>query len=136
MAEPLRSGPVEHLSSFVSTTLSFVSQRKAPSWLQDGLPKTQSAAWRQDLQDEASTVSRLAARIGTLATVLVGTSQTNLTLAAVRIGTLINLQPLHFSDTHDRLFCKAPVHGCHEEAYEAEQGTSVRGHNGENLHRR
>jgi hypothetical protein len=99
MAEPLRSNPVEHPSNFVRTTLSFVSHREARSWLKTILQETRSAPLRHDLQEGTSKVYRVAGNIRALAKSLVETIQTNLTFAAVRVGTPVDLQPLYFSDT-------------------------------------
>jgi hypothetical protein len=49
--------------------------------------------------EEAVKVHRPVSNIRGLAKVLVETIETNLTLAAVRVGTLVDLQPLYFSDT-------------------------------------
>src|SRR5262245_23900783 len=99
MAEPLRSNPVEHLSNVVRTSLSFVSHREALSWLKTILREMRSATLRHDLQEGTSTLYRVAGNIRALAKGLVEILQTNLTFAAVRVGTPVDLQPLYVSDT-------------------------------------
>jgi hypothetical protein len=99
MAEPLQAEPVELLSNFVRTTPSFVSHKEELSRLRNIPQEMQAASLRHALQEETIKVYRLAGHIRALAKVLVETIETNLTLAAVRVGTLVDPQPLYFSDT-------------------------------------
>jgi hypothetical protein len=99
MAEPLRLDPSGHLPHFVSTTPSFVCHREGLSRLKNLLQEMWSATLRHALQEEAIKVYRLAGNMRALAKVLVEAIEANLTLAVVRIGTLVDPQPPYFSDT-------------------------------------
>ena len=99
MVEPFRSDPVEDLSKFVRTIPSLVRHREGYPWLRTILPKRRSTPLRQVFQEEPIKGSRLAGSLRVLATDLAETHRTSLTLAAVRYGILVNLQPLYFSDT-------------------------------------
>jgi hypothetical protein len=99
MVKPSRSDPVQHLSNFVRTVPSLLSHSEEFSWLKNILQEVRSATLRPALQEEAIKGYRLAGTIRALAKVLVGTIETNLTLAAVRVDTLVDPQPLYFSDT-------------------------------------
>jgi hypothetical protein len=99
MAEPLRSNPVEHLWNLVRMILSVVSHREVLSRIKNILQEMRSATLRHDLQEETSKLYCVAANIRALAKGLAEIIETNLIFAAVRIGTLVDLQPLYFSDT-------------------------------------
>jgi hypothetical protein len=99
MAEPSRLDPVKRLSNFVRTAPSFVRHRAEFSWLRNILQEIRSATSRHALQGEAIKVYRRAGNIRGVTRVVVETIETNLTLVAVRVGTLVNPQPLYFSDT-------------------------------------
>jgi hypothetical protein len=99
MVEPSKSDPVKHLSNFVRTVPSLHGYGEEFSWLNNILQEMRPATLRHALQEEVIKVYRRAGNIRTQAKVLVGTTETNLTLAAVRVDTVVDPQPLYFSDT-------------------------------------
>jgi hypothetical protein len=98
MAEPLHAEPVERVSNFVRTTSWFASHQEELSLLRNIPQELQSTSLLHALQEETIKVYRSAGTSRALAKVLVETIQTNLSFAAVGVGTLVDLQPLYLSD--------------------------------------
>jgi hypothetical protein len=99
VVEPLRAEPVEHLSNLLRAIAWFASHKEELSQLKNIPQEMQPASLRHPLHAGATKVYRLAGNIRAREKVLVKAIETNLTRAAVRVGTLVNLQPVSFSDS-------------------------------------